>query len=205
MTKFKKKTTTIGSIARAVAKKQGITKALSKAVVEQAFLEFYDQLCETGYARIEGFGTFNIKISCRSGVAKGRLDFRMSAKLAKHIKTLTIDPKNAPVLEYLLARDEKKHEGYEMARMVKSAKIKRWQKEAVDRERDRIAKFVAVQLGLAIDSTAISPEYLTPPRGQKALLPDHFVSARTLVERAGGLPPVQPSSPPNPEESTPQE
>jgi hypothetical protein len=205
MTKPKKKTTTIGSIARAVAKKQGITKALSKAVVEQAFLEFYDQLCETGYARIDGFGTFNIKINCRSGVAKGRLDFRLSAKLAKHIKTLTSDPKNGPVLEYLLARDEKKHEGYEMARMVKSAKIKRWKKEAIDRERDRIAKFVAVQLGQAIDASAIPSEYLTPPRGQKVLLPDHFVSARTLVERAGGLPPAKLPDTPSPEAHSPQE
>jgi nucleoid DNA-binding protein len=205
MTKFKKKTTTIATIYKEVAKKQGISKALAKAIVEQTFLEFSEQLCSTGYARIPGFATINISINCRTGEARGRLDFRMSKDLATFVKTLPSDRKNAEFLEYLLERDEKKHEKYEMTRLVRQQKVIKWQKYSQEMDRERIAKFVATQFGLAVDTSGITSEFLTPPRGQKAPQPDHFVSARTLVEKAGGLPPAPPFGQPNPEENSPQE
>ena len=205
MTKSKKKITTIVTIAKEVAKKQGVTIGTAKAIIEQAFMVFVSQLKESGYARINHLGTFNLSITCRSGEAKGRLDFRPSKILGDYVKPLPKTPENGPVLEYILSRDEKKLERYETGRLVRAQRIKMWQAQAADRERERIGRFIAEQLGQPVNTAAIPTEYLTPPRGRRGLQADHYVAARELVEIAGGLPRSTPIAPENPEEHTPTE
>jgi len=205
MTKPKKKITSIRSIAEVVAREQGISRSLAKAVVEQTFMELAKQLCETGYVGIPAIGTFNIGLFHKIKGAQARLNYRPGKKIREFLATATSDPKNEAFLEYLLERDGAKYDRVENCRVFRRAKAKGYIENDLNRAKEKIAKFGVEQLGVTIDTSLLTEEYLTPPVYHKAILPDHFVSMRSLLEKAGGLPPKKSDDPPSPEVHNPGE
>lgn len=205
MPKSKKKKVTVKNIADAVAEIHGLKKGFTKAIVESVFDEMLKQFIETGHLVMPHLGNMNVSISIRSGTAKSFFTFKPTRDLKKWLDTLPKDPKNAPILEYILERDGDKLEKYENARLCKLAKIKMWRAQSHAYEQVRIAKFLAEKQGIVIDPKQIGPEYLTPPRDHNARLPDHRVTVREMLAKSGGLPLQKPVDQSNPEENSPLE
>jgi len=205
MGKFKKKIVTIKTISEAVAKQQGISKAMAKAIVESAFIELVAQFKETGYVRIPQLGTIDLSISIRSGEARSFFRFKTAAKLTAWLKDLPKNPANEELLEYLLLKDEKKYDKFEQSRLHKLKLIQQWQEQDDTREKARIAQFIKDTLGAEVDTSKITREYLSPPLGRKVRLPNRYVTVREMLTIAGGLPLKKEDSQPNPESTTPSD
>lgn len=201
----RKKKVTVKNIADAVAAIHGLKKGFTKAIVESVFDEMLKQFIETGHLVMPHLGNMNVSISIRSGTAKSFFTFKPTRDLKKWLDNLPKDPKNAPILEYILERDGDKLEKYENARLCKVAKIKMWRAQSHAYEQARIARFLAEKQGIVIDPKEIGPEYLTPPRDHNARLPDHRVTVREMLAKSGGLPLQKQADPTHPEGNTPQE
>jgi len=108
---------TLTTITEVLAKKHGLAKKFTRALVCSMVDEIGNQLLIHGKVMLSGLGTFRLEYSIRSGTVQPFYFFRWHSRLTKRLKETTTNPFYAPLAENILARDGKKYQGMEERRI----------------------------------------------------------------------------------------
>ena len=188
MTKFKKKSGNITTIADEVAALHGLTKTTMRPLTKSVFAVLVKQLFDTGNIRIPGLGSMTIEFSIKSGTPRAFARFKWHKHVKDRWNTIFRDPENLDFINYILQRDETKDRIRDQNRLKELEFRDRKRELRIGHERRRAAELIKAATGIDADVSQIDVSILIPPLLYTPWLPAHRIEVRDLIAATGVFP-----------------
>ena len=190
---------TLTSITDVLAKKHGLAKKMTRALVCSVVDEIGNQLLKHGKVMLSGLGTFRLEYSIRSGEVQPFYFFRWHPHLTKRLKETTTNSFYAPLAENIMLRDGLKYKKMEDRRIERKLFMDAVVQRKKAEERVEKAALLTQMTGKEVLPENVPQELLIPSRGYIPRLPDHPVDIRDWLAKSGVLSLSTPSVPSDPQ------